>query len=160
MRSCVVSCAGRSYNIMVVVILVGPSCLLIFQKVMVMNNHESHVFWCSVPPSYLLIIVMQPPGARPLRFWCFVEILLWKLMPICCKYLCWWIFFVQLSSYMSGMVCGFPWVSLHLNLFSVFPILFGLDGNETLAGLCWWYWPFPHGSTIILLRPLCWVFFL
>ena len=114
-----------------------------------MINQESRVFWYSVTSSCLLIIVLKPPGVRPLYFWCFVEILLWGGIPVHGQYLCWWICIAQLSSFMSGMICGSPWISLRLNLILVFPLWLVLGGNDNLAGLCWWSWTCPCDIRII-----------
>ena len=49
-----------------------------------------------------------------------------------------WLCLAQLSLVLSGMIYGFPWVSLRINLIFVFPIQLDQEGNETLSGLCWW----------------------
>ena len=79
-------------------------------------------FDIAFPPSRLLRIVMQPLGARPLHFWCLVEILLWGVITIHGQSLCLWICLAQLSLLLSRMIYGFPWVSLRLNLIFVFPL--------------------------------------
>ena len=48
---------------MVAVTPVEPSCLLIVLRGMVINSHGSCVFLNRVPPSRLLRIFLEPPGA-------------------------------------------------------------------------------------------------
>ena len=67
---------------MVGVTHVGPGCLPKVLRGLGMRSHVLRVFWYIVPPSRLLRIVLQPLGARPLHFGCFVEIILLGLMPI------------------------------------------------------------------------------
>ena len=155
LRSCVASWAGRSHKSKVGVTPVGPGCLPKVLRGLGMSSHGSHVFWYSVPSSSLLIIVLQPHGSRPLYFWYFVEILLLGVMPIFGQSLCLWICLAHLSLVLSGIIYGFPWLSLRQNLTFTFPLRLDWDDNNTLDELCWWYYSCPRDIRIILLGKLC-----
>ena len=89
--------------------------------------------------SCLIRIVLQLLGARPLNFWCFVEILLWGVMPIHGQYIFLWICLAQLSLVLSGMIYGLPWFSLRLNIIFVFPLWLDQDGLQNIQN-SWGAW--------------------
>ena len=118
--SCVEYWACINIKSIVGVTPIGPSCLPKVMRGLVNSSHVLRIFWYSVPSSCLLIMFMQPLGARPMHFWCFIDILLWGAMPIHGQSLCLWICLARLSLVLSGMIYEFLWVSLPLNLIFCF----------------------------------------
>ena len=131
-RSCVESWADRIHKSMVGVTPVGLGCLPTFLRGLGISSHGLRVFWCSIIPSHLLIIVLILIGSRLLHFLCFVEIRLWGAMPIHGQYICLWLCLALLHWLLIGVIYGFPLVSLRISMIVLLPSWSNRRGNKKI----------------------------